>query len=181
MVPEKRYYFLGDYTYTIMRFQAMSSQSGVTSHIILKELGLYPISASLNQENMFVRNYGERIAVHGASRYDDDASGLWELCFHDSRDFIFPDIGSAPLLSEWCVFIVESRLKKSLAIAPARRAGTAVYVPEAVLKESGYVIGSGELASANWLILQKILVIYPANHFPDAIHRSGYRYINLLP
>jgi formylglycine-generating enzyme len=83
----------GDYAYSIMPFQKLTARSGVTAHIRLKQLGLYPVSESLNNENLFVRNYGERIALRGGSWYDGVTSGLWELYLRDSRDFIFPDIG----------------------------------------------------------------------------------------
>jgi sulfatase modifying factor 1 len=83
----------GDHGYSIMPFQKMYAESGVTAHILLKELGIYPVSTTLNNENLFARNYGERIALRGGSWYDGAASGLWELYLRDSRDFIFPDIG----------------------------------------------------------------------------------------
>jgi formylglycine-generating enzyme len=82
-----------DYAYTIMQFQTMPVQDGVTPHILLKELGLYPVSPDLNHENIFVRNYGERMALRGGSWYDGASAGLWELYLRDSRDFIFPDVG----------------------------------------------------------------------------------------
>jgi formylglycine-generating enzyme len=82
-----------DYAYTVMPFQAMPVESTVTPHMLLKELGLYPIARKLNNENIFVRNYGERIALRGGSWFDGAFAGLWELYLRDSRDFIFPDIG----------------------------------------------------------------------------------------
>jgi hypothetical protein len=82
-----------DYAYSVMPFQTLSARDGVTMHILLKELGLYPVSGSLNNENLFVRNYGERIALRGGSWYDGPTAGLWELYLRDSRSFIFPDIG----------------------------------------------------------------------------------------
>ncbi len=82
-----------DYAYSIMPFQNLSAQDGVAPHILLKELGLFPVSGSLNNENLFVRNYGERIPLRGGSWYDGPTAGLWELYLRDSRSFVFPDIG----------------------------------------------------------------------------------------
>ncbi len=82
-----------DYAFTLMPFQSMTTENGIAPHILLKELGLYPVSTSLNNENIFIRNYGERIALRGGSWFDGPTAGLWELYMRDSRDFIFPDIG----------------------------------------------------------------------------------------
>jgi formylglycine-generating enzyme required for sulfatase activity len=59
----------GDYGYTIMPFREMKAETGVMPHLRLKELGLYPASEDLN-ENIFVRNNGERIALRGGSWFD---------------------------------------------------------------------------------------------------------------
>jgi formylglycine-generating enzyme len=83
----------GDHAYIIMPFQQMTCAAGITPPVLLKELGLYPASPDLNNENLFVRNYGERIPLRGGSWFDNKAAGLWELYMRDSRDFIYPDIG----------------------------------------------------------------------------------------
>jgi hypothetical protein len=83
----------GDHGYTMSPFQAMPVEVGVTLHPRLKELGLYPVVPQLNNENLFVRNYGERMPIRGGSWFDSSTAGLWELYMRDSRSFIFPDIG----------------------------------------------------------------------------------------
>jgi hypothetical protein len=82
----------GDYGYTIMPFREMKAENGVMPHLRLKELGLYPVSEDLN-ENIFVRNNGERIALRGGSWFDGATAGLFELYLRDGRLFLFPDVG----------------------------------------------------------------------------------------
>ncbi len=65
-------------------------------HLRLKELGLYPVafaSATDLNENIFVRNNGERIALRGGSWFDGATAGLFELYLRDARPFLFPDVG----------------------------------------------------------------------------------------
>jgi formylglycine-generating enzyme len=83
----------GDHSYIIMPFQEMTCAPSITPPVLLKELGLYPPSPDLHNERLFVRNYGERIALRGGSWFDGKSAGLWELYLRDSRDFIYPDIG----------------------------------------------------------------------------------------
>lgn len=82
----------GDYAYTIMPFKDIAEENNAVPHILLKELGLYPVADGLN-ENFFIRNYGERIPLRGGSWFDGPTAGLWELYLRDSRDFMFPDVG----------------------------------------------------------------------------------------
>ncbi len=82
-----------DYAYAMMPFQTMKTANGVTPHILLKELGLYPVSENLDNEMLFIRNYGERTAFRGGSWFDGRTAGLWELYMRDSRNWIFPDVG----------------------------------------------------------------------------------------
>jgi formylglycine-generating enzyme len=83
---------VGNHGYTIMPFKDLAAESGLTPPLLLKELGLFPVAADLN-ENLFVRNTGERIALRGGSWFDGPTAGLWELYLRDGRSFIFPDIG----------------------------------------------------------------------------------------
>jgi formylglycine-generating enzyme len=82
----------GNHGYTIMPFKDLAADDGVTPHLRLKELGLFPVGPDL-KENLFVRNTGERIALRGGSWFDGPTAGLWEFYLRDSRNFIFPDIG----------------------------------------------------------------------------------------
>lgn len=83
----------GDYAYSMSPFRQLAAESGVTSTVRLKQLGLYPVSSVLGHDNLFVRNYGERIALRGGSWFDRVSAGLWELYLRDSSDWRFPDVG----------------------------------------------------------------------------------------
>lgn len=82
-----------DYAYTFMPFQDLRAADGVEIHPILVQLGLYPVSETLQNETLFTRTTGERPAFRGGSWYDGKFSGLWDLYMRDERAFRFPDIG----------------------------------------------------------------------------------------
>jgi hypothetical protein len=81
------------YAYAYMYFQKMGCAPGVSPHILLKELGLYPVSYDMDAEYIFVRNYGERYAARGGSWYDGFVGGLWDTYIRDSRSYVYPDLG----------------------------------------------------------------------------------------
>jgi hypothetical protein len=82
----------GDYFgWTMMPFQAMTAD--VTPHLLLKELGLYPLSDRLGGDKLFARNYGERMPLRGGSWLAGQSAGLWELYVRDARSWRFPDVG----------------------------------------------------------------------------------------
>lgn len=80
-----------DYGYTFGMFGDTPSDTGV--HILLKELGLYPLEDTRSSGIFFIKNYGERILARGGSWWDNSPGWLWDLYFRETRDFIFPDIG----------------------------------------------------------------------------------------
>ena len=79
------------FAWTMMPFKSMTAD--VPPHILLKELGLYPLSEQMGDDNFFVRNYGERVPIRGGSWLDGKSAGLWELYLRDSRSWRFPDVG----------------------------------------------------------------------------------------
>jgi hypothetical protein len=81
------------YAYAYMYFQRMSCAPGVTPHILLKELGLYPVAHDMDAEYLFARNYGERYAARGGSWYDGFVGGMWDTYLRDSRSYVYPDLG----------------------------------------------------------------------------------------
>lgn len=83
----------GDYAYGMMPFKDIQPAAGITPHVLLQQLGLYPMPGHPGQDNFFVRNYGERLALRGGSWLDGVTAGLWELYLRDSRDWLFPDVG----------------------------------------------------------------------------------------
>ena len=79
--------------YGWMRFHDMKEQEGVTAHILLKQLGLFPAEGCRDGAYFFLRNYGERTAARGGSWFDTDGGGIWDLYLRETRAFIYPDIG----------------------------------------------------------------------------------------
>ena len=87
-----------------MRFFEMKAAFGVTAHIRLKQLGLFPVDgtdfhalyrgdAYTDGAFFFLRNYGSRIAARGGSWFDSAGGGIWDLYLREPSDFLFPDIG----------------------------------------------------------------------------------------
>jgi hypothetical protein len=80
-----------DYGYTFNMFKETPADTEV--HILLKELGLYPVEDARSNGIFFIKNYGERILARGGSWWDNSPGWLWDLYFRETRAFIFPDIG----------------------------------------------------------------------------------------
>jgi hypothetical protein len=66
----------GDYGYSQTAFKSLTTQGGVTIPDILKQLAIYPIDASYNNEDIYVRNYGSRYAFRGGAYAFVAAAGL---------------------------------------------------------------------------------------------------------
>jgi hypothetical protein len=79
-----------DYGYTFNMFK--DTPADVDVHILLKELGLYPVANPNSNGIVFIKNYGERTLARGGSWWDNSQGWLWDLYFREVRDFIFPDI-----------------------------------------------------------------------------------------
>ncbi len=80
-----------DYGYTFNMFK--DTPADVSVHILLKELGLYPVENPNSNGIFFIKNYGERILARGGSWWDNSPGWLWDLYFREVRSFIYPDIG----------------------------------------------------------------------------------------
>jgi hypothetical protein len=80
-----------DYGYTFNMVYDTPADTAV--HILLQELGLYPIKDPRSNGILFIKNYGERVLARGGSHWDNSPGGLWDLYFRETRDFIYPDIG----------------------------------------------------------------------------------------
>jgi hypothetical protein len=80
-----------DYGYTFN--MVGDTPSDVEVHILLKELGLYPVKDPRSSGILFIKNHGERVLARGGSFWDNSPGWLWDLYFRETRDFIYPDIG----------------------------------------------------------------------------------------
>jgi hypothetical protein len=82
-----------DFSYVCMNFQRMGLEQGIKAHILLQELGLFPLPGEHRNERLFIRNYGERLPSRGGSWFDNAYAGLFELYIRDSRSYKYPDLG----------------------------------------------------------------------------------------
>ena len=80
-----------DYGYTFNMFK--DTLASVQPHILLKELGLFPVDNPASNGIFFIKNYGERVLARGGSWWDNSPGWLWDFYVRETRDFIFPDIG----------------------------------------------------------------------------------------
>lgn len=80
-----------DYSYVFNMFY--DTLACVQPHIILKELGLFPVDNPASNGIFFYKNYGERVLARGGSWWDNSPGWLWDFYLRETRDFIFPDIG----------------------------------------------------------------------------------------
>lgn len=80
-----------DYGYTFN--MVGDTPADVPVHILLQELGLYPLKDPRSSGILFIKNYGERVLARGGSYWDNSPGWLWDLYLRETRDFIFPDIG----------------------------------------------------------------------------------------
>ncbi|MDR1727823.1 MAG: SUMF1/EgtB/PvdO family nonheme iron enzyme [Acidobacteriota bacterium] len=80
-----------DYAYAYTMFK--DTLADTPPHILLKELGLFPVDHPASDGLFFIKNYGERPLARGGSWWDKSPGWLWDLYFRELKDFIFPDIG----------------------------------------------------------------------------------------
>lgn len=73
------------YGYMDGAFETLTAKSGVTVPIVLKDLGLFPVSSSLGGDYLGVRNYGERLPLRGGGWIDGANAGVFELDLSYSR------------------------------------------------------------------------------------------------
>lgn len=67
------------------QFQTLVAQSGVTAHVILKELGLFPADADLQGDYLYARNYGERLPLRGGYWIASASAGVFALHLNHAR------------------------------------------------------------------------------------------------
>jgi hypothetical protein len=79
--------------YTFFPFSDMTHTETAPPHMLLKQLGLYPVNNMQRKPVVFLRNYGERMLCKGGSWFDKDTASLWELYMREERSWIAQDIG----------------------------------------------------------------------------------------
>lgn len=83
----------GNYGYNCIDFGALAASSGITVPEKVKALGLFPTDTSSGSDNLWCRNYGERLPMRGGSFRDASTAGLFALDFNSIRDNSFFNIG----------------------------------------------------------------------------------------
>jgi hypothetical protein len=82
-----------DGAFSIMPFSEIPAINGTAPPMILKKLGLYPLTPNEGRDLIFMRSYGERLPARGGSWFDGPHAGLWDLYLRDDRRYEYPDIG----------------------------------------------------------------------------------------
>jgi len=79
--------------YSMFFFTDLSHEPDCPPHPILKQIGVYPAGADIEETMFFLRNYGERMTCRGGSWFDGPMAGMWELYMRETRAWIAQDIG----------------------------------------------------------------------------------------
>lgn len=77
-------------------FQTLVTKEGITAPAIAKALGLFPISAALGGDNLWLRNYGERLPLRGGIWLHGANAGVFALDLYHHRSNANSNIGSRP-------------------------------------------------------------------------------------
>jgi hypothetical protein len=74
-------------------FESMAAESGVTIPSLLKLLGIAPIDSSHGGDGIWIRNYGERIALRGGSFNLSGSAGVFALYLNSHRTDSYRNLG----------------------------------------------------------------------------------------
>ncbi|MEG0858634.1 MAG: hypothetical protein RSG79_03525 [Pseudomonas sp.] len=77
-------------------FNAISTTTGVQVPAILKALGLFPMHEVLDGDQVYLRNYGERLLLRGGAWYSGGCAGLRSLCLSHPRKHASLTVGGRP-------------------------------------------------------------------------------------
>jgi hypothetical protein len=82
-----------NYGYSDTLFENMVSDDGFTVPDLLKHLALFPDGIGYNGDNVWVRNYGERLPLRGGYWDHDSEAGVFSLDLNDPRSNSYNSIG----------------------------------------------------------------------------------------
>ncbi|MCL6262171.1 SUMF1/EgtB/PvdO family nonheme iron enzyme [Craterilacuibacter sp. RT1T] len=78
-------------------FESCGIKAGLTAPALLKQLGLYPVAATgLGGDQLYLRNYGERLPVRGGDWYYAAAAGVFALYCNNPRTTATSSVGFRP-------------------------------------------------------------------------------------
>ena len=82
--------------YTADALQSITAKAGVNVPSIVKALGLFPISAALGGDTLYLRNYGERLPIRGGLWASGANAGVFALGLDYPRTNSSAYIGARP-------------------------------------------------------------------------------------
>lgn len=77
-------------------FQTLVTKEGITAPALVKALGLFPVSDALGGDQLYLRNYGERLPVRGGAWYSGANAGVFALNLDSPRSGASSALGSRP-------------------------------------------------------------------------------------
>ena len=81
------------YGYSYTTFETLAAKNGFTVPNLLKYLAIAPIDANHGGDGIWVRNYGERVALRGGSWGDGSNAGVFALLLYYARSYSRHDLG----------------------------------------------------------------------------------------
>lgn len=81
-------------------FDHIQSLDGTKVPNRLKILGITPHHRSVDGDQVYLRNYGERILMRGGAWYSNAAAGLRTLCLSHGPTHVSATVGARPA---WCL------------------------------------------------------------------------------
>lgn len=82
-----------DYGYSQNAFEILTAVGGVTIPDIIKALALFPLDSSHGGDNLYVRNYGERLPIRGGYWSGGSSAGVFYLYLSNARSNSSHNIG----------------------------------------------------------------------------------------
>lgn len=77
-------------------FQTLVTKEGITAPDLVKALGLFPVSDALSGDQLYLRNYGERLPIRGGAWFDGAYAGVFALNLVNPRSRASSPLGSRP-------------------------------------------------------------------------------------
>ncbi len=81
---------------TAEAFEKITSKAGLVVPSIAKALSLFPLDASHGGDQLYLRNYGERLAISGGNWGSGAGAGVFALHLRSARSYRGTDIGARP-------------------------------------------------------------------------------------
>ncbi len=77
-------------------FDQIQAERGITVPLLLKILGIAPLHRGDDGDQVYLRNYGERIIMRGGAWYSGAAAGLRTLCLSHGPQHASTTVGARP-------------------------------------------------------------------------------------